>query len=62
MIIEHRHAHMQYKNSTPLLALQSQELKEIIENARFSTVDFYGSFLKDQYDDQSYAMIVKAFK
>lgn len=62
LIIHNHHTHRQYKNSTSLLALQSHELKEIIEKARFSTVDFYGSFLKDQYDDQSYAMIVKAFK
>lgn len=49
-----------YENSVQLLALRSEELKEVLENAGFSTVQFYGNFKGDPFTNNSYPMIVRA--
>jgi glycine/sarcosine N-methyltransferase len=51
-----------YKNSVPLLAIQSEELVAIVRKAGFREINIYGDFSKNSFDEDSYALILQAIK
>jgi uncharacterized protein (UPF0297 family) len=51
-----------YKNSVPLVAIQSDELISMIREAGFKEIDVYGDFSKNEFSENSYALIVAAHK
>lgn len=51
-----------FANSVPLYPLQSQQLVGMLQNAGFSNVHLYGSFMEEEYKEESYATVVAAEK
>lgn len=51
-----------YENSVPLLPIKSKEIIDIIKEVGFSKIDVYGSFLMEKFTQDSYALVIKAFK
>lgn len=51
-----------HENSVPLLPIRSEEIINIIKEVGFSKIDVYGNFLKEQFTEDSYALVLKAFK
>ncbi len=51
-----------YENSVPLLPIKSKEIIDIIKKVGFSKIDLYGSFLMEKFTQDSYALVIKAFK
>lgn len=51
-----------YENSVPLLAIKSKEIIDIIKKVGFLKIDVYGSFLMEKFTQDSYALVIKAFK
>lgn len=51
-----------YENSVPLLPIKSEEIINIIKEVGFSKIDVYGNFLMEQFTEDSYALVIKAFK
>ncbi|SNR98994.1 Ubiquinone/menaquinone biosynthesis C-methylase UbiE [Anaerovirgula multivorans] len=51
-----------YTNSVPLYPLQSQQLIGMLQNAGFTKIQLYGSFMEEAYKEESYAAIVAAEK
>jgi glycine/sarcosine N-methyltransferase len=55
--IEERH-----ENSVPLLPIRSNELLKLLIKAGFSKIGIYGDFSKVEYNDDSYAVVMRAVK
>lgn len=51
-----------YENSVPLLPIKSKEIIDIIKEVGFSKIHVYGSFLMEKFTQDSYALVIKAFK
>jgi ubiquinone/menaquinone biosynthesis C-methylase UbiE len=51
-----------YKNSVPLLAIQSEELIAMTREAGFKDIKTYGDFSGEIFDEDSYALVLKASK
>lgn len=51
-----------YENSVPLLPITSKELLKILIKAGFSKVGIHGGFLKEEYNEDSYAVVMRAVK
>jgi len=51
-----------YKNSVPLIPLQSEKLLMMFVNAGFHKISLYGDFLENDFNDKSYALVVRAYK
>ncbi|WP_170834757.1 methyltransferase domain-containing protein [Natronincola peptidivorans] len=51
-----------YSNSVPLYPLQSQQLMGMLQTAGFQNIQLYGSFLEEEYREESYATVVAAEK
>lgn len=51
-----------YKNSVPLISLQSEELLKMLVNVGFHKISLYGDFLENDFNDQSYALVVRSYK
>jgi 2-polyprenyl-3-methyl-5-hydroxy-6-metoxy-1,4-benzoquinol methylase len=51
-----------YKNSVPLLALRSNEILELAESAGFSNYQLFGGFNSSEFNEDSYALILKCYR
>lgn len=51
-----------YENRVPLLPIKSKEIIDIIKEVGFSKIHVYGSFLMEKFTQDSYALVIKAFK
>lgn len=49
-------------NETPLLALKSHALKELLDNAGFSKVELFSNFNEDSYGGKHIPLVAKAVK
>lgn len=45
----------------PLLALESETVKRLLSEAGFQDVNFFGSFADDEFSEDSFPLVVKAF-
>ncbi|SHE50994.1 class I SAM-dependent methyltransferase [Clostridium fallax] len=53
----------EYKNSIELLPLLKNDLEDMIKRIGFTKYEFFGDFNKSKYiEDESYALIVRAYK
>jgi ubiquinone/menaquinone biosynthesis C-methylase UbiE len=51
-----------FLNSVPLVPLQSYELIAMLEKAGFQDIDIYGGFKEEEFNEDSFALVVKAIK
>jgi len=51
-----------YDNSVTLIPLQSEELLKMLVNAGFHKISLYGDFLENDFNDKSYALVIRAYK
>lgn len=51
-----------FENSIGLLPLLSNKMMELLEQARFKKIKFYGDFNKAPFTDSSYMLVAKAVK
>ena len=51
-----------YENSVPLLILKSDELLSMLSDVGFTDIELYGSFLKEEFTINSFALVVRAKK
>jgi len=51
-----------YKNSVPLIPIRSNELLKLLIRTGFSKVGIYGDFLHEEYNAESYAVVMRAVK
>lgn len=51
-----------YENSVPLLILKSDELLSMLSDAGFKDIELYGSFLKEEFTINSFALVVRVKK
>lgn len=51
-----------YINSVPLIMLLKNEIVSMLKEAGFKSIEVYGGFDKREYSEDSYAMVIKAFK
>ena len=52
-----------YENGVELIPLQSEELNQMLLEAGFKNIEFYGSFKKEIYNkEESYALVIRAEK
>jgi len=50
------------KNTQPLLALRKAEVEELLQKAGFTSMNFYSSFKKGDYDINAQQLVFEAFK
>ncbi|MCY6370732.1 class I SAM-dependent methyltransferase [Clostridium ganghwense] len=62
LLISKEEREEKYTNSRALLPMKSNEIISMIKEAGFSEINVYGSFLKEQFKNDSYALVIKAFK
>lgn len=62
LIINHNGEEKRLENSVDLIALQSQELRDMLTNAGFNKIEFFGDFNKEDFTDESMALVAKAYK
>lgn len=51
-----------YENSVPLLILKSDELLSMLSDVGFKDIELYGSFLKEEFTINSFALVVRVKK
>lgn len=51
-----------FLNSVPLVPLQSHELIAMLEKAGFQDLNIYGGFKEEEFNEDSFALVVKAVK
>lgn len=62
LLIQDHGIEEQYENEVPLVALRKNELSNMLEAAGFTISGVYGNFLKDIYNEDSYATVIRAKK
>lgn len=62
LIIKNESGENRYFNSVPLIMLMKDDIITMIKGAGFKNVEIYGSFTKKEYNNESYAMVVKGIK
>lgn len=62
LIINNESGENRYFNSVPLIMLMKDDIIPMIKGAGFKNVEIYGSFTKKEYNNESYAMVVKGVK
>lgn len=62
LIISKDNVKKEFENSVPLLALRSSEVIEMLANTGFSNYEVYGGFDRSEYNEDSYALVIKAIK
>lgn len=48
-----------YKNSVPLLPVQSEEIESFMKSAGFRDIQLYGGFKEQNYNEDSYALVIQ---
>ena len=51
-----------YENSVQLLPLQSEELLKMLVNAGFHKISLYGDFSENDFNEKSYALVIRSYK
>jgi glycine/sarcosine N-methyltransferase len=51
-----------YENSVDLVALQKDEIKDMFHKAGFKDIKIYGSFSEEEFNDESFALVIKGVK
>jgi 2-polyprenyl-3-methyl-5-hydroxy-6-metoxy-1,4-benzoquinol methylase len=51
-----------YENSVDLIALQKDEINDMFNNAGFKDIKIYGNFSEEEYNEDSFALVIKAVK
>jgi glycine/sarcosine N-methyltransferase len=62
LIINRNGVAEKYENSVPLLPIKSNELLKILIKAGFSKVSIHGDFSSEEYNEDSYAVVMRAIK
>ncbi|SKA84027.1 Ubiquinone/menaquinone biosynthesis C-methylase UbiE [Clostridium sp. USBA 49] len=62
LIIDKNGENESFKNSVDLIPLQKEELKLMFEKAGFLDIEIYGSFLEEEYNEESFSTIIKGTK
>lgn len=62
LIISEQGTETKYENSVPLLPIQSSELSKMMEETGFCSVETYGDFSKEEFNDKSFALVLRAYK
>jgi glycine/sarcosine N-methyltransferase len=51
-----------HENSVDLIALQKDEVKDMLHKAGFKDLEVYGSFSEEEFNDESFALVIKGVK
>jgi ubiquinone/menaquinone biosynthesis C-methylase UbiE len=51
-----------FENTVSLVPLQKDELVSMFEKAGFKNIDIYGGFCKEEFEDTSFALVIRAEK
>lgn len=62
LIVADEKGEQTYRNSVPLLALRSEEIVQLAASAGFSNYQLYGGFDSREFNEDSYALILKCYR
>lgn len=62
LIINENNKEERFENSVDLIPLQKETLQSMFEKAGFSNIEVYGSFLEEEFTDDSFSLIIKGSK
>jgi glycine/sarcosine N-methyltransferase len=62
LIINKSGSEERYENSVDLIALQKDEIESMFINAGFKEIEIYGGFSEEEFNDESFALIIRGVK
>lgn len=62
LIISKADKEEKYENTVDLIALKKDEIKDMFEKTGFKDINIYGGFLEEEFNEESFALVIKGVK